>query len=137
MFSDFLANKINDHITGVASYTPPTQLKIGLYTARGTIAQACAGTNFTAVSGGGYAEVDAGIGATNWNASASRLSDNKLLIPMGTPSADWGIVTGFTVKDQSGNLLWWADLSTAKSCPSGAVVSWAAGVIDVSLPQGT
>jgi len=136
MYSDYLANKINDHIMGVALYVPPTQLKIGLYTARGTIPQTCAGTNITPVSGGGYLEVNAGVGTANWNTSAARLSDNKLAIAMGTPSADWGMITGYTVKDQSNNLLWWNDLTTAKSCPSGASVSWIAGAIDVALPPG-
>jgi hypothetical protein len=136
MYSDYLANKINDHINGIAVYTPPTQMKVGLYTARGSIEQSCAGTNFTAVSGGGYVEVNMGIGSTNWNASAVRAATSKLLISMGTPSADWGTVIGYTLKDQSGNLLWWSDLTNSRSCPAGAVISIPIAGLGVSLPQG-
>jgi hypothetical protein len=137
MFSDYLAGKVFDHVDGVASFTAPTQINIGLYTARGTIAQACAGTNFTEVSGGGYARVNIGVGGTNWNTAAARAMDNKLAVAMGTPSADWGTVTGYFVYDQGANLLWWNDLTTARSCPSGAAVSFIAGAIDLALPQGT
>jgi hypothetical protein len=46
-------------------------------------------------------------------------------------------VTGYIATDQTGNLLWWGDLATPKSCPSGAAVTFAAGAIDAALPQGT
>ena len=139
MKSDYLANKSNDHVTGVATYTAPTQMRLALFTARGTIAQASAGTNFTECSGGGYARVDIGVGSTNWNASSSgspRLTDNKLAVAMGTPSADWGTVTCIGIYDQGTNLLWWGDI-TSRSCPLGAAVSFPAGSIDISEPQGT
>jgi len=136
MYSDFLANKINDHINGVASYTAPTEINLALFTARGSIAQACAGTTFTEVTGGSYARVNAGVGTVNWNGSAARLCDNKLSVPFVTATADWGIVTCYGAYDQAANLLWWADLTTPKSVPDGATASFATGTIDVSLPQG-
>jgi hypothetical protein len=134
MFSDYLANKILDHVTGVAAYTAPTQIKVALFTARGSTAQACAGTNFTEVSGGSYAQVNVGIGTTNWNTAAARLVDNKLAVALGTATADWGTVTCIGYYDQTGNLLWWGDI-TSRNITNGAVVSMAAGVIDVSFPQ--
>ena len=140
MMGDYLANKLNDHVTGVAVYTPPTQIKVSLCTAKGTIAQCCANTNFTECTGGGYAQVNVGVGSTNWNASGTtspRLSDNKLAVSFGTPSADWGTVVAWRLLDQSGNLLWWGDESPSKSCPAYAAVSSAIGAITMALPQGT
>lgn len=137
MMGDYLANKLNDHVTGVAAYTAPTQINIDLYTARGTIAQSCAGTNFTLVTGGSYAAVDAGVGGTNWNTSAARLVDNKLVVTFPTATASWGTVTGYRATDQTGNVLWWGDLTASKLVPDGATASFAAGDLDVSLPQGT
>lgn len=136
MYSDYLANKINDHISGVAVYTPPLELKVGLYTARGSIAQSCANTNFVAVSGGGYVEVDIGVGGTNWSTSALRACNNKLVVAMGTPSVDWGTAIGYTIKDQNNNLLWWADFAITKPCPAGVPVSWTATSLIASLPYG-
>lgn len=141
MMSDYLAKALLDHVTGVASYTPPTQIKLGLFTSRGTVAQSCAGTNFVAVSGGSYDEVDIGVGTTNWNTAAlsapNRLTDNKLAKAFATATASWGTVYGYTAKDQSGNLLWWGDLASPQAVPDGATASFAGGVLDVNLPQGS
>lgn len=136
MFSDYLSNALLDHITGVAAYTPPTEINVALFTARGSIAQSCAGTNFTEVAGGNYARTNVGITAINWNAAAARATSNTLIVTFPVPSADWGTVVAVGYYDQLGNLLWWDDV-TSRFCALGATVTLAAGAVDVALPQGT
>lgn len=141
---DYLALALNDHHLGVASYTPPTALRVSLYTARGTDAQSNAGTNFTEVSGNGYPSPapNIGVGSTNWNAAAlsapDRKSTNKLEVTIGTPTgAGWGDAIGAVVKDQSGNYLWWVDFAAPKSCPAGVPVVIPAAQLSLNLPRST
>jgi hypothetical protein len=136
MLSDYLCNALLDHITGVATYTSPTQINVALFTARGSIAQSCAGTNFTEVAGGAYARVNVGITGVNWDSAASRAIQNKLLVTFPTPTADWGTVIAVGYYDQLGNLLWWDDV-TSRFCALGATVTIAIGAIDLSLPYGS
>jgi hypothetical protein len=136
MYADYQANAELDALSGVAAYPVPTQLNLALFTARGTIAQTCAGTNLTEVTGGGYARVNVGVGSVNWNAAAARAMTNKLAVAMGTPSGDWGTVVAVALYDQSGNMRWWDDLPAGKPCPAGVPVSFAAGAISMGLPQG-
>lgn len=135
MFSDYWANKLIDHGLAVTNYTPPTHIYVALFLARGTIEQACAGTDFVECAGGSYARVNVGVTSVNWNPAALRASDNKLAVPFPTPTADWGTVVAIGYYDQLGNLLWWSDCAP-RFCALAASVSLLAGSIDVSLPQG-
>jgi len=113
-FSDYLENKLLDHVFRDTAFTAPSTLYVGLYTTAPT--DAGGGTE---VSGGSYARVSC-VPASTFAAAAS-----------GT----WGTVVAFGIFDQatSGNLLAWGDLTLSKSISSGDIASFAIGDIDITL----
>lgn len=121
--SDYLENKINDHIVGKTSYTMPTA-----YVALFTAAPSDAGGG-TEVTGGSYArKVTAGA---DWNASSAGSISNANAITFVTATGSWGTVTHFGVFDAStaGNLLFWAVLTNSKTIGTGDTASFAAGTL--------
>lgn len=126
-FSDYLENKVLDHVTGKTSYTKPTSY-VALYTA----APSDAGGG-TEVSGGSYARV-ATAGA-DWNAASSGSVSNAAALTFPTASGSWGTVTHFGLFDASttGNLLAWGSLTTSKSVGSGDTAQFAIGSLTLTL----
>jgi hypothetical protein len=129
-FSDYLENAVLDHLTGVATFTTPTNVYVALYTAAPT--DAGGGTE---VTGGSYARATVAKGSTNWNTASNGATSNKTAITFATATADWGTVVAVGLLDNStgGNLLAWADLTANKSVPNGATASFAAGELDITL----
>src|SRR6185436_19815862 len=138
--SDYLENKIIDHIFRNRSYSVPTTIYIGLLTAAPS--DAGAGTE---VSGGSYARVQVGPSDVTWNATQGGTSGassgtggqtaNASTITFPTPSGDWGHVTHFGIYDAStsGNLLYWAALTNAKDINNGdPAPTFAAGALTVT-----
>jgi hypothetical protein len=126
--SDFLENKINDLITGKATYALPTPgaVWVALFTTAPNFETGAGGTEAT---GGSYARKQTAAG--DWNASASGSISNLNAITFVTASASWGTVTSFGVYDASaaGNLLWGANLTLSKTIGSGDTGSFAAGAL--------
>lgn len=135
--SDFLENKLIDFlfrgqalgITGAtaAAGSGPTSLYVGLYTANPT--DVAGGTE---VSGGSYARVSIGSALVNWagtqaaastvaSSGTSGTTSNNGAITFPTPTANWGVITGFGIFDAltTGNLLIWGSLSTSKTVNNG------------------
>ena len=102
--SDYLENKILDHVLGQASFTQPTP-----YLALYTTAPNDAGGG-TEVSGGSYARqaVAASFGAASGGSSA-----NTADISFPQATALWGEIEAFGLLDASGagNLLYWGYLT--------------------------
>jgi hypothetical protein len=121
--SDFLENKLLDHMLGKTSYTMPT-VYVGLYTAAPT--DAGGGTE---VSGGAYARV-ATSGAT-WNAASAGSSSNAAAVTFPTATASWGTITHFGLFDASttGNMLRWGALTTSKTVGNGDTPSFGIGTL--------
>jgi hypothetical protein len=121
--SDFLENKLLDHMLGKTAYTMPT-VYVGLYTAAPT--DAGGGTE---VSGGAYARV-ATTGAT-WNAASAGSSSNAAAVTFPTASASWGTVTHFGLFDaaSAGNMLRWGALTTSKTVGNGDTPSFGIGTL--------
>lgn len=121
--SDYLENKINDHIVGKTSYTMPTA-----YVALFTAAPSDSGGG-TEVSGGSYARKS--TAGADWNASSGGSISNANAITFVTATGSWGTVTHFGVFDASsaGNLLFWAALTTSKTISNGDTASFAAGAL--------
>jgi hypothetical protein len=138
--SDYLENKILDHILRATSFTAPATTYVGLLTA----APSDTGGG-TEVSGGSYARVAVTSGTTQWTntqnsgTGASSGTDgtieNAATINFPTPSAGWGTVTHFAVYDAStsGNLLFYAALTASKTINSGDTVSFAAGALSLQI----
>lgn len=122
--SDYLENKILDHVLKNTAYTSPTTVYVGLYTAAPT--DAGGGTE---VSGNGYARK-----SVAFSAAASGATSNSAEITFDTPSASWGTIVAFGIFDAltTGNLLYWGDLTANKTVNTGDVVRFPIGDIDIT-----
>lgn len=133
----YLERKHLDEDFGGQAWVAPATLYFALFTARGTTAQAAAGTNFVEVSGGGYARkgVANTIGGSWVLATTTFPSEktNAIVIDFGTPGASWGTVVAVGVYDSlvGGNLLYWGDLTSSIACPAGTPVRFSVGAFKV------
>lgn len=124
--SDFLENKLIDHLFRSATFAKPAALHVALFTVAST--DAGAGTE---VSGGAYARVNLPPLDTNWTATQGGTTgestgtvghtDNAVEIVFPAPTATWGTVVAFAIFDAavSGNMLVHGALTTAKTVNSG------------------
>ena len=130
--SDYLEGKILDHIFGIASFTVPGTVYVGLHKGDPTDT----GGSGSEVSGGSYARVAITNNATGWSRSVSTVT-NDGVVTFPTPSADWATsgneVTHVTIWDAStsGNLLFSGALSVPRIILNGDPVSIAAGQLQI------
>lgn len=122
--SDYLENKVLDHILGTTAYTQPTTVYLGLSTA--SFADDNSGTE---LSGSGYARQSA-----TFNAASSGTADNSAVIEFPAATGSWGTITHFGVFDAltGGNLLVHGAFTTSKTIASGDIVRISAGDLDIS-----
>lgn len=122
--SDYLENKVLDHILGTTSYTMPSAVYVGLST--GSFADDNSGTE---LSGSGYARV-----AATFNAAASGATDNASAVQFSAATGSWGTVSHFGIFDAStaGNLLIHGAFTTAKVIASGDILKIDAGDLDIT-----
>ena len=127
--SNYLEDKLNDHVLGNTSYSAPATTYIALYTA----APSDTGGG-TEVTGGSYARASVTNNTTNWPNSSGGSKSNGTAINFTTASANWGTVVAFGIFDAStsGNLLYWADLTTSKAINTGDTATFAIGQITVT-----
>jgi hypothetical protein len=130
--SNYLENKLVDHIFRGVAYTMPSTLYIALFTV--TPSDAGGGTE---VTGGNYARAPLAPSTANWAATNAALStanpstgtggttSNNTVVSFNAPSAGWGTVSHFGIFDalSGGNLLFWGALSANKTILSGDAVS--------------
>lgn len=121
--SDYLENKILDHVLRNTAYTSPTTVYVGLLTTVATDS-----TSGTEVSGGSYARQAVAFDAASGGATA-----NTSLITFPTATASWGTVVGFAIYDAltGGNILYWGTL-TSQAVADTNTVTIAAGAIDIT-----
>ena len=124
--TNFLENELIDHIFRGRSYSAPTTLEVGLFTA---VTDGETGS-VTEVSGGSYARAALNPSASNWEGTGGETTaadssgtggqtKNKVQIDFPTPTANWGTVTHFGIYDGSGNLLLYSPLDENKAINSG------------------
>ena len=123
-FSDYLEDKVLEHVFGGNSYTAPGTHYVALY----TVAPTDTGGG-TEVSGGAYARQTAAFTVTNDTAS------NTSAIEYPTATANYGTVVAVGVFDasSSGNLLAYGNLTTSKTVSTGDVFRFNAGAIDITV----
>lgn len=138
--SDYLENKVLDHILRATAFTAPTTVYVGLLTAAST--DAAAGTE---VTGGAYARVAIVSATTAWNNTQGNTTgastgtdgtiENAAAINFPTPTAGWGNVTHWAVFDAAtgGNMLFQSALTTAKTINTGDAVSFAIGALTLQI----
>jgi hypothetical protein len=123
-FSNYLENKVLDHVFGGSAYTAPATLYVGLFTSNP--GEAGAGTE---VSGGSYARQTIAFTVTGSQASSSAA------VEFPTATASWGTITYAAVYDavSGGNLLASGALTTSKTIDSGDVFRIPSGDFDIDL----
>jgi hypothetical protein len=138
--TDFLENKLVDHLFRNRSYAAPATIKASLYTAApgeagggtevtgGSYAPATVSTSdtaFEATQGGTPAAASNGTGGATQNGGA-------LTFP--TPTGNWGTVTHVTVDDASDNPLLYGALTNSKNVNNGdPAPSFPAGALDITF----
>jgi len=127
-FSDYLEDKVLDHVFGGTAYTAPSTLYVALYTA----APSDTGGG-TEVSGGSYARKS--MPDMTVSGTSPTTATNGAAVEFVTATGSWGTVSHVGVFDasSSGNLLGWAALTASKTVSSGDVFRFDAGDLDITL----
>jgi len=125
-FSDYLEDKVLDHVFGGVAYTQPTK-HVALY----TVAPTDTGGG-TEVSGGAYARQTSTF---NVSGTDPTTATNAAAVEYPTATADYGTVVAVGIMDAltSGNLLAYANLTASKTVSSGDVFRFDAGDLDITL----
>ena len=126
-FSDYLEDKVLDHVFGGAAYTAPTTLYVALY----TVIPSDTGGG-TEVTGGSYARQTATFTVSG---TSPTTATNAAAIEYPTATADYGTVVAVGVLDAltGGNLLAYAGLDVNKVVSDGDVFRFDAGDLDITL----
>lgn len=124
-FSNYLENKILDHVLRNVSYTSPTTVYVGLFTSDPTDA----GTG-TEVSGGSYARQSLSVTTAS---DGIVTSSADVTFPQAT--ANWGTISHIGLLDAvtSGNLLMHTPLTTSKLIENGDILKISSGNLSVTL----
>ena len=132
--TNYLEDKIWNHVFGSVTYTKPTNWYVGLLTA--TPSDSAGGTE---VSGGSYARQ---ICAFTVTGTGTALATNTSAITFPTATADWGIIGWVGIYDavSSGNLVAFQSLqksdystSTTKTLNDGDIFKFNSGTIKLTL----
>jgi hypothetical protein len=130
--SNYLENKVLDHVLTATAYTQPTTRYLGLFTNTSTNAAANLenGTLTDEISGGSYARQTVAFAAASNGTSATNAT---ITFPAAT--ANWGTVTHVAVMDAAtaGNVLFWGAVTTAKTIETGDTFQVTSGNLTVSL----
>jgi len=123
---DFLENELLDHCLGTGSWTMPAVVKLALFKADPTDT----GDLTNEVTGGAYARQTVAFTAA---AGGSCSNDADVTFPQAT--ADWGTIThiGIMNATTAGTMLWWGQLTVAKTVNSGDTFKIPTGDLDCSL----
>jgi len=124
-FTNYLENKLLDHVLNNTSFTSPTTVYVGLFTAAPTDT-----TSGTEVSGGSYARQVLSVTTAS---SGVVTSDADVNFPQAT--GNWGTIVALGIHDalSSGNLLMYTDLTTSKTIETGDILKVSSGSLTVTL----
>lgn len=132
--SNYLENKVLDHVLRVTSYTVPSGLWLALFnnTSGSAAANLEAGTLTDEVSGSGTAYVRKTVA---FSAASSGTAATSATVTFDAATASWGSVTHVAVMDAStsGNVLFWGAVTTAKTIDSGDTFQVTSGNLTISL----
>lgn len=131
--SDYLENKIIDHLLRNQAFTPPSIIYVALFTA----VTGLEANNPTAeVSGGSYARQIITLSAASGGASS-----NSADITFPQASASWGTVSHFAIVDHATNTTWgtnvnvltWSPVDTNRLIDSGDTAKFNATTLGVTV----
>ena len=126
-FSDYLEDKVLEHVFGGNAYSAPSTLYVALYTS----APSDTGGG-TEVSGGGYVRKTSTFNVSGTNPTTA---SNAGAVEYPTATANYGTVVAVGIFDasSSGNLLAYANLTASKVVSTGDVFRFNTGDLDVTL----
>ena len=132
--SNYLEEKLIDHIFRGTSYTAPTTVKVGLVK-KFVAADLEAGTLTEEMSGNTYAAQSVGPGSSDWDAIAggNGATANTARIEFPQATADWGHISGVYISDESNNVLLYGQLTTTRFVRDGDQFVFAAGDLDITF----
>jgi hypothetical protein len=124
-FSNYLENKLLDHVLRNTSYTSPTTTYVGLYTSNPD-----EGNTGTEVSGGSYARQALSVTTASGGVVTSSAD---VTFPQAT--ASWGTISHIGILDAltSGNLLMYTALTTSKTIDTGDILKITTNSLTVTL----
>ncbi len=122
--SDFLEDKLINHVLRNTAYTSPTTVYAALYTV--TPSDSAGGTE---VTGGAYARQAMAVDAP----SPAGETQNTAEISFPVATASWGTVLAASLMDAvtAGNLLYWGDVTPNKLVSTDDQFKFAAGAFQV------
>lgn len=128
-FSNYLEQKLLNHVFRNVAYTPPTTVYVALF----NTLPAGDGTGGTEVSGGAYARQAITLGAPTGGSPSSITSSALVQYP--TATANWGTINGAGIYDSltGGNLLEMGPLTTPKTVGTGDAFAFPVSTYSVSL----
>ena len=124
-FSNYLENKVLDHVLRYTSYTSPTTVYVGLFLSDPT--DAGSGTECT---GSAYARQSLSVTTASGGIVTSSAD---VTFPQATGS--WGTISHLGILDAltSGNLLMHTPLTTSKTIDNGDILKISSGNLTVTL----
>jgi hypothetical protein len=124
-FSNYLENKVLDHVLRYTSYASPTTVYVGLFLSDPT--DAGSGTECT---GSAYARQSLSVTTASGGIVTSSAD---VTFPQATGS--WGTITHLGILDAltSGNLLMHTPLTTSKTIDNGDILKISSGNLTVTL----
>jgi hypothetical protein len=130
--SNYLENKVLDHVLKNTAYSQPSTLYLGLFTnTSGNAATNLeSGTLTDEVSGNSYARKSVAFSAASGGSAATSAT-----VTFDAASGNWGSITHVAVMDAitSGNVLFWGAVTTAKTIESGDTFSVSSGNLTIAL----
>lgn len=137
--TNYLENKLVDHIFRNIAFTNPATLYMSLHTA------SPGETGANEISGNSYARAALATSASNWlstngtdsgpSTGTSGQTSNNANIVFPTPTGSWGTVTDFAIwdSDSGGNALLYGTLSISKTINNGDTVSFNVNALTVTF----
>ena len=132
--SNYLENKVLDHVLTATAYTAPTTRYLALFlnTSTAALANLEAGTLTDEISTSGTAY---GRKAVTFAAASGGTSATNATVTFDTATASWGSVYAIAIMDAAtgGNVLFYGAVTTAKTIDSGDTFQVTSGNLTVAL----
>jgi 2-keto-4-pentenoate hydratase len=129
--SNYLENKVLDHVLTATSYTAPSVRYLAIFTGDAAAnLEAGTLTNEVSTSGSAYARTAVTFAAANAGTSATNAT-----VTFPTATANWGTITHVAVMDAltSGNVLFYGAVTTPKTIENGDTFQVSSGNLTISL----
>lgn len=134
--SNYLENKVLDHVLRVTSYTQPSGLWLALFnnTSGNAATNLEAGTLTDETSTSSTAYVRKTV---TFAAASSGTSATSATVTFDAATANWGTITHVAVMDSAtagaGNVLFWGAVTTAKTIETGDTFQVTSGNLTIAL----